>query len=369
MASAGAGALATVAAANVLFAITFPVSVIALRGFAPAVATELRFVLAACALAPAGLPALRRATAADRRRLALLASLGLWLQMVLIYEGIDASRAAIAAVIVGLEPVLIALWAALLLSERFTGRRAAGLVVGLCGSLLVAGVGSGGSHPLGLLFLLGTGLTWSWYTVASKSLLGRMQPLELIAAVSLLGAAFGLLPAVADAAAFGGWHSPGPSSGRPSSISGWATACSATSCGTGPCTVCPPRWWAPACTCSPHWAQGCPGWHCANRCPPPSCPVPGWCCSACGWRPAGHNHRPARPGLIAIWHEPLPGSIIAGWDMGYGWPRGRCGTAGWTFGAAALSAAVAAGRHSAGRRRMEGARRLRLNGGGQRVGG
>jgi drug/metabolite transporter (DMT)-like permease len=198
-----------VAAANVLFAITFPVSVIALRGFAPAVATELRFVLAACALAPAGLPALRRATAADRRRLALLASLGLWLQMVLIYEGIDASRAAIAAVIVGLEPVLIALWAALLLSERFTGRRAAGLVVGLSGSLLVAGVGSGGSHPLGLLFLLGTGLTWSWYTVASKSLLGRLQPLELIAAVSLLGAAFGLLPAVADAAAFGGWHSPG----------------------------------------------------------------------------------------------------------------------------------------------------------------
>ncbi len=209
MASAGAGALATVAAANVLFAITFPVSVIALRGFAPAVATELRFVLAACALAPFGLPALRRATAADRRRLALLASFGLWLQMVLIYEGIDASRAAIAAVIVGLEPVLIALWAALLLSERFTGRRAAGLVVGLSGSLLVAGVGSGGSHPLGLLFLLGTGLTWSWYTVASKSLLRRLQPLELIASVSLLGAAFGLLPAVGDAVALGGWRSPG----------------------------------------------------------------------------------------------------------------------------------------------------------------
>jgi signal transduction histidine kinase len=36
------------------------------------------------------------------------------------------------------------------------------------------------------------------------------------------------------------------------------------------------------------------------------------------------------------------------------------GTAGWTIGAAALTAAVAAGRHSAGRRRMEDARRLGL---------
>ena len=197
------------AAANVLFALTFPVSVVALRGFAPPTVTGLRFMLAACALAPIGVPALRRASPADRRRLALLASLGLWLQMVLIYEGIDASRAAIAAVIVGLEPVLIALWAALLLAERFTRRRAAGLVVGLSGSVLVAGVGSGASHPLGLACLLGTGLTWSWYTVASKGLLGRMRPLELIASVSVLGAAFSLVPGAIDAFALGGWRSPG----------------------------------------------------------------------------------------------------------------------------------------------------------------
>ena len=61
--------------------------------------------------------------------------------MVLIYYGIDAANGAIAAIIVGLEPVLIALWAALLLDERFGGRRAAGLAVGLAGSLLVAGLG------------------------------------------------------------------------------------------------------------------------------------------------------------------------------------------------------------------------------------
>jgi drug/metabolite transporter (DMT)-like permease len=199
---------ATVAAANIIFASTFPVSVIALRGFAPVTVTGLRFAVAAAALAPAGLAALRRAGPADRRRLAVLASLGLWLQMVLIYYGIAASRAAIAAVIVGLEPVLIALWAALLLSERFTGRRAAGLAVGLAGSLLVAGVGSGASHPLGLVFLLGTGLAWSWYTVASKGLLRRMGPVELIAAVSVIGAFFAAVPAAVDAIALGGWRSP-----------------------------------------------------------------------------------------------------------------------------------------------------------------
>ena len=94
---------------------------------------------------------------------------GLWRQMVLIYLRHQPGERAIAAIIVGLEPVLIAVWAALLLHERFGGRRAAGLAVGLAGSLLVAGVGAPRAPPGGRRLLLpAPGSSFSWYTVASK---------------------------------------------------------------------------------------------------------------------------------------------------------------------------------------------------------
>lgn len=95
------------------------------------------------------------------------------------------------------------------MAEPFTRRRAAGLCVGLVGSVLVAGLGSGAAHPLGLALLLGTALTWSWYTVASKAFLRSMSPVELTASVSVLGAAFGIVPSIVAVTAFGGWHSPG----------------------------------------------------------------------------------------------------------------------------------------------------------------
>ena len=129
--------------------------------------------------------------------------------MVFVYEGIQASQAAIAAVIVGLEPVLIALWAALLLGERLTSKRAAGLSIGLVGALLVAGVGTDTPHILGLVFLLGMGLCWGWYTVAGKALMSEFSPVELIAAVSIMGALWAVTPGVISAVWLNGWTSPG----------------------------------------------------------------------------------------------------------------------------------------------------------------
>ena len=169
----------------------------------------LRFVIAALLLAPVGLPVLRRASWGRRRHLAALAVFGLWLQMVCVNEGIQASQAAIAAVIVGLEPVLIAVWAALLLGERMTSKRAAGLSIGLVGALLVAGVGTGSAHLVGLVFLLGMGLCWGWYTVAGKALMRELTPVELISAVSVLGAVWAVIPGGISAVWFDGWTSPG----------------------------------------------------------------------------------------------------------------------------------------------------------------
>ena len=196
-------------AANLLYAGAFPASEVALRHIGPLTLTGLRFLLAAAILAPVGLPLLRRLSRRELVRIGFLAAAGLWGQMVLIYLGIDDANGAIAAIIVGLEPVLIAVWAALLLHERFGGRRAAGLAVGLTGSLLVAGLGrSHGAHPAGLLFLIGTGLAFSWFTVRSKALLGGRSPLQLTAAISLIGAAWAAAPMLAEIAWGDGLHGP-----------------------------------------------------------------------------------------------------------------------------------------------------------------
>jgi drug/metabolite transporter (DMT)-like permease len=201
------------AAANCVYAGAFPASEVALRTVGPFTLTGLRFAIAGGLLAPVGLPVLRRLTAAQLLRLSAVAAIGLWGQMVLIYFGINHANSAIAAIIVGLEPVLIAVWAALLLSERFSSRTAAGLAIGLAGSLLVAGLGSShGASIAGLLFLLGTGLAFSWYTVSSKGFLTFCSPLELTAAISMLGAVWALSPMLVEIAAGDGLNGAGPRS-------------------------------------------------------------------------------------------------------------------------------------------------------------
>jgi drug/metabolite transporter (DMT)-like permease len=201
--------LAALALANVGYATSFPASQYALEHIGPFTLTGFRFMLAGGALAPLAIPLLRGLGRRDILRLLAIATFGLWLQMVLIYYGISAANGAIAAVIVGLEPVMIALWAALLLGERFGGRRAAGLAVGLGGSLLVAGVGaSGGARPQSILLLLGTGLTFSWFTVASKPFLAAHRPLELTAVISLLGTGVAVLPMLAELRFGDGLHDP-----------------------------------------------------------------------------------------------------------------------------------------------------------------
>jgi drug/metabolite transporter (DMT)-like permease len=202
--------LAALAAANLAYAGAFPASEVALRHVGPLTLAGLRFAIAGGVLAPVALPVLRGLTRRDVGRLLAIAAIGLWGQMALIYFGINEANSAIAAIIVGLEPVLIALWAALLLHERFGRRAGAGLGIGLAGSLLVAGFGrSDGASALGLALLLGTGLTFSWYTVASKSFLDQHSPLELTAVISMLGALWALPWMLGEIVAGDGLADPG----------------------------------------------------------------------------------------------------------------------------------------------------------------
>ena len=69
-----------------------------------------------------------------------------------------------------------------------------------------------GASLAGLLFLLGTGVAFSWYTVASKSFLGMCSPIELTAVISVAGAIWALAPMLAEIALGNGFDGTGPQS-------------------------------------------------------------------------------------------------------------------------------------------------------------
>jgi len=94
--------LAALIVPNLVYAGAFPASEVALRELGPMTLAGFRFLVAAALLAPIALPALRRITLAQGRRLMTIAALGLFVQMVFIYYGIDRANGAIAAIIVGL---------------------------------------------------------------------------------------------------------------------------------------------------------------------------------------------------------------------------------------------------------------------------
>ena len=205
--------LVALAAANCLYAGAFPASEVALRTIGPLTLAGLRFAIAALVLSPIAVPVIRRLSTGQLARIAAVASIGLWGQMVLIYLGINHSnsahrrdhrgpRAGADRGVGGAAP-----------ERAVRGRTAAGLCIGLVGSLLVAGLGRPhGASLAGLLFLLGTGLAFSWYTVASKSFLGMCSPIELTAVISVAGAIWALAPMLAEIALGNGFDGTGPQS-------------------------------------------------------------------------------------------------------------------------------------------------------------
>ena len=129
----------------------------------------------------------------DVGRLLAIAAIGLWGQMVLIYFGINDANSAIAAIIVGLEPVLIACGRRCCCMSGSAGERAPGSASAwparcwwpdsaartapACSAWCCC------SAPASLLVVHGR----------EQGFLDRAHPLELIAAVSILGALWALL--------------------------------------------------------------------------------------------------------------------------------------------------------------------------------
>ena len=161
----------------------------------PYAAAFLRFALASSLLMVwvcvrhRGLPRIRARQAAA---IVLLGMTGVFAYNLLFFSGLQSVEAGRAALIVALNPVVIALASAGLYRERLSLGQLAGIVLSLAGAVIVIGRGDlvgllEGEVGRGELLLLGCVLSWVAYTLLGRRLLRRITPLVAVTYASLAG--------------------------------------------------------------------------------------------------------------------------------------------------------------------------------------
>jgi drug/metabolite transporter (DMT)-like permease len=160
-------ALAALALSLVVFAPSFAATKVSVDGLGVATSATIRLAGGGGILlliAYRSWPILWR----HRRPLALLGITGMGVQTYAISIGIDAGSASLGALILGIEPVCIALFGALLLRERPERNALIGLAFGLAGVVVVSGivtVGAGGTPLRAVVALVITTVSFSIYAV------------------------------------------------------------------------------------------------------------------------------------------------------------------------------------------------------------
>ena len=235
----------------VLFGSSFPAFKLATERFGVGTVVGLRFALATATLIVIfrGLPVLEPRM---WRRLLLIGAVGLGGQAVTMIAGIDAGSSTLGALVLGLEPIGVAVAAVLVARERPTPSTLAGLGLGLAGVAVVSGLFTSGVSGEGraVVFLLLTVVLFAAYTVSVRREAARIDA-GAVALVTSIGACIVTLPLIALDVAHGRavqgeltrlrWRS--------SCTSGWGaaspTSCSRTSsracrrhASPSPCTRC-----------------------------------------------------------------------------------------------------------------------------------
>ena len=171
------------------------------HGFAAEDVAVLRYLVAAPGFAfllwrVGGLPGLTRR---DGVRLAAVGVCVVVGYHISLNVGTKYTTSGTAALVIALSPALTLLLAVGLGLERWSLRRAAGLAVAFAGVAIVVLLGAGGELSFagakGPLIVLAAPLSFAFYNVLLKPLLGRYDLLALTAATSLVGTVF-LLPFV-----------------------------------------------------------------------------------------------------------------------------------------------------------------------------
>jgi drug/metabolite transporter (DMT)-like permease len=187
-------ALLFLVGASLFWAVNFVVGEVVVRTINPLSLTFLRWAGAAILLVIIAQVIERPDWRAVLRRwptLLLLGVVGLLGYGLLLYEALRHTTAVSAGLISAANPALIAVAAAVMLSERLTVRRIVGLLVSLLGVTLVVTKGSLDAilrldFNVGDLLMLGAIAAWTVYTVIVRRTTG-MPPMAALAAQAVLG--------------------------------------------------------------------------------------------------------------------------------------------------------------------------------------
>lgn len=197
MTQAQRSAVALLAFAITVFALSFPLMVIALRDFGPATATLVRLLAAAAVLALAARGSFGRLRG-SAWRIAVIGAFGLGVQSWLLAYAMTRVGGALPALVLGLEPIAIGLVGSLVVREYVGMRVCAAFAVGLVGEAVIAGfvTAGAGERPLLPFAALAVVVTlFSAYSVSLRQM--AALPSAAIVCVSSLGGAVAVLPIVA----------------------------------------------------------------------------------------------------------------------------------------------------------------------------
>jgi drug/metabolite transporter (DMT)-like permease len=133
----------------------------------------------------------------ERKDLIMLAVCGMFgfaLNQTLFYEGLNLSTPVDASLIHVLNPILVMVFASLLIGEKVTWKKAAGIALGASGVLILILYGRkvsfDGNHALGNLLIFLNMIFYALYLVLIKPLIGKYHTTTILKWVSFFGFIF-----------------------------------------------------------------------------------------------------------------------------------------------------------------------------------
>ena len=127
----------------------------------------------------------------DGVRLVLCSLFGIAINQLLFFKGISYTSAIHGSIIMALTPILVLIWASVLIGEKITKPKVTGILLGLIGSIIIiyqpdAMTSSGDWRGDILVFLNGS--SYACYLVIVKPLMKKYRPLTIVTWIFTIGA-------------------------------------------------------------------------------------------------------------------------------------------------------------------------------------
>jgi drug/metabolite transporter (DMT)-like permease len=180
-----------------LFGASLPAYKLASQSFGPTTTNVIRFVVASLLMVVLARRELRGLTRASFIRLLLVGAGGLGFMALVMGIGVDEGSASVSSVVVGLEPIGVAIAGMLFVGDRPHDRSMIALAIGFAGALVASGLltePSGSVPVLPIILLLGTVTSFSIYTAMVRKVRGTIPALA-VSAITQVGALAFVLPA------------------------------------------------------------------------------------------------------------------------------------------------------------------------------